>query len=1007
MIPQQLSLKNFLSYREMTLDFRGLHTACICGANGAGKSSLLEAITWVIWGRSRAEIEDDILHTGTSHGRVDFQFISHQQTYKIVRSRHRGKSSALDFLIQDHHQFRSLSGKGLKATQEKIIEVLKLDYDTFTNSAYLRQGQADEFMKRGSRERKQVLADLLKLDQYEILAEKAKDIYKEKKGQIELLEGRLQSLEQQLEQRQELEAYQQQITQEIAETQQKQEQEQWQLQQLQLSQNQRRTWQKQLDWHQDQIQASQRESQGLEQEKQVLLKQQQALNNLLNQENTITDNYQFFLQLQNQEVEFAQKFQQFQEIQQQQQQLEQRLLSQDHQLRLELKQLQLRLSTLHQQEQELQPLLSRTGDIQKGLVNLQTARQRLADLDHLQHQVAPLQQRQHQVQTALERVKLQLQAALEQKQLFVQQLQAEIMAIPQKRQALQGIDQEIKELDKKKVYQKRVQEKGQERRHFQERLQEHQKLWEEQLEEISQKLLLLETPGATCPLCEQHLDGHYHQQVIEKTQAQQKELQEQIWLIKEQIAVSERELQILRTEYAHIQEALSGYDALQQHYGQLEAELERAGEVYEQKSVLQLEIQQLEDQLSQGNYAQELQQELLEVTQELQALQYDEQRHSLARGAVDQYRWAEIQNAKLEDAQRQLNKISQEKPYLVQQITNYEQTLQNLHQTSEVYQQLQAVKEQFQDLGYERSRHQDLLEQLRGYQVWQLRYQECQQAKEQILPLQQRLEENQQRLEQRQQQLDTLHQELTTLQEQVNHYADHEAQILTLEQQISDRRRQLDELLSRKGRYEQIAIQLDTLREQFTENQQELQETKKQYRIHQELAKAFGKNGIQTLMIENILPQLETETNHLLARLTGNQLHIQFVTQKATKSTAKKASPKFIDTLDILIADAQGTRPYETYSGGEAFRINFSIRLALAKLLAQQAGTALQLLIIDEGFGTQDAEGCERLVAAINVIASDFACILTVTHMPQFKEAFQQRIEVHKSNQGSQVRVIG
>jgi exonuclease SbcC len=80
--------------------------------------------------------------------------------------------------------------------------------------------------------------------------------------------------------------------------------------------------------------------------------------------------------------------------------------------------------------------------------------------------------------------------------------------------------------------------------------------------------------------------------------------------------------------------------------------------------------------------------------------------------------------------------------------------------------------------------------------------------------------------------------------------------------------------------------------------------------------------------------------------------------------------------------------------------------LALAKLLAQRAGTALQLLIIDEGFGTQDAEGCERLVAAINAIAADFACILTVTHIPQFKEAFQQRIEVQKSDQGSKVRIL-
>ena len=139
-----------------------------------------------------------------------------------------------------------------------------------------------------------------------------------------------------------------------------------------------------------------------------------------------------------------------------------------------------------------------------------------------------------------------------------------------------------------------------------------------------------------------------------------------------------------------------------------------------------------------------------------------------------------------------------------------------------------------------------------------------------------------------------------------------------------------------------------------------------------------------------------------MARLTGNQLHIQIVTQK-TGSRSSKKKTKLIDTLDILIADASGTRPYETYSGGEAFRINFAIRLALAQLLAQRSGTSLQMLIVDEGFGTQDAEGCERLIAAINAIASDFACILTVTHMPQFKEAFQTRIEVSKTSLGSQL----
>ena len=151
-------------------------------------------------------------------------------------------------------------------------------------------------------------------------------------------------------------------------------------------------------------------------------------------------------------------------------------------------------------------------------------------------------------------------------------------------------------------------------------------------------------------------------------------------------------------------------------------------------------------------------------------------------------------------------------------------------------------------------------------------------------------------------------------------------------------------------------------------------------------------------MVENLLPQLEAETNHLLARLSNNQLHVQFVTQRASRR-----QQKLIDTLDILIADTGGTRPYETYSGGEAFRVNFAIRLALARLLAQRSGMPLQMLIIDEGFSTQDKEGCERLIAAINAIAADFACILTITHVPHFREAFQTRIDVIKTDAGSRL----
>jgi exonuclease SbcC len=192
------------------------------------------------------------------------------------------------------------------------------------------------------------------------------------------------------------------------------------------------------------------------------------------------------------------------------------------------------------------------------------------------------------------------------------------------------------------------------------------------------------------------------------------------------------------------------------------------------------------------------------------------------------------------------------------------------------------------------------------------------------------------------------------------------------------------------------------VQQQQQQQHKKLEDIRHKYRVYKSLAEAFGRNGIQALMIENLLPQLEAETNQILGRLSNHQLHVQFVTQRTGRS-----SKKLIDTLDILISDARSTRPYETYSGGEAFRVNFAIRLAIARLLAMRSGTALQMLIVDEGFGTQDQAGCERLISAIEAIAPDFACILTITHMPHFREAFQTRIDVAKDEDGSHIFISG
>jgi exonuclease SbcC len=177
----------------------------------------------------------------------------------------------------------------------------------------------------------------------------------------------------------------------------------------------------------------------------------------------------------------------------------------------------------------------------------------------------------------------------------------------------------------------------------------------------------------------------------------------------------------------------------------------------------------------------------------------------------------------------------------------------------------------------------------------------------------------------------------------------------------------------------------------------------RQISLLKKLEHAFSKDGVPALLIEQALPEIEEQANTLLERLSNGSMALKFETQADYKD-AKRTDKK--ETLEIKISDSSGNyREYEMYSGGEAFRVNFAIRLALSKVLAHRAGARLQTLVIDEGFGSQDADGRQRLIESINQVRADFKKILVITHLEELKDAFPARIEVEKGSSGSTVRV--
>ncbi|MQF64596.1 SMC family ATPase [SAR202 cluster bacterium AC-409-J13_OGT_754m] len=206
-----------------------------------------------------------------------------------------------------------------------------------------------------------------------------------------------------------------------------------------------------------------------------------------------------------------------------------------------------------------------------------------------------------------------------------------------------------------------------------------------------------------------------------------------------------------------------------------------------------------------------------------------------------------------------------------------------------------------------------------------------------------------------------------------------------------------NDLIKRSGDIEASLKRFAELEIEIENKTSQILKLRSTQNIYQELAYAFGRQGIQALIIETILPNIEVEANRLLSRMSEGQMSLSLETQREMKTR----KGEYAETLDIRISDELGPRPYEMFSGGEAFRINLALRIALSKVLANRSGAPLPTLFIDEGFGTQDGAGRERILDVIQAIQPDFERIIVITHLEELKESFPTRIEVLKTNGSS------
>ncbi len=855
MIPIKLAVRNFMPYRDNVppLYFTGIHTATISGDNGNGKSALIDAMTWALWGRTRAKSDDDLIHSGQTEMEVDFDFAVGQQTYRIIRKhtkprrRRASGQTILEFQLATENGFRPITGNSVRETEQKIKDTLHMDYDTFINSAFLRQGHADEFTVANPSKRKQVLADILGLSLYDELEEQAKELAKQQETEKALAESAIKDISDELAHKPAYEA-------ELAQAQSK------------LSSTEK------------------------------VIREQESRLNELRQKRELLKNKQWQLT---------------------------RLEEHINKTEEDLNRWNEHINQCLQRIKEYEKLIAQRSVIEEGYTQFVGAKKLSEELNQKLRLATALNERKHR----LEMVILQSSQALLREHALAEskigELEVKSQQLPRLKNELQNVQLQLRQLTEEEETLHHKRQTGQELRAHIHGLESNKARLEKEIEEIGEKLSLLSTQTeAKCPLCERELEVDGLKLIEAKYTTDKNGKSDSLKLNQAELARRKIELGSLEGETSQLEARLNQERTSAQSkasfLSQQIAEAEKAGKQLSEEGIRKAEI---EERLARKDFAAVEQEALRQLEGESAKLDYDSQQHEQVRLRLTSLEQYEKPKQKLEEADRL---ISQEK----EEASRAEQAAQELRHSLE--------------------------------------------------------SDNQNRQE--------LTIELSSLPQLDNDLAQAEAE----HQMLSAQQKQAQEIVGSVKEKLQRCSELEIKRK---DKEKLMSQASKEEKIYRDLAQAFGKKGIQALLIEMALPEIEAEANKLLGRMTDNRMHVKMETQRETKKG------DVIETLDIKIADELGTRNYEMFSGGEAFRINFAIRIALSRLLARRAGAPLPTLIIDEGFSTQDSSGLEKLKEAITSIQDDFQKILVITHIEEFRDAFPTRIDVIKTAEGSTIEV--
>ena len=973
MRPLLLELEGFTVYRKpQRIDFEKLSFFIIQGKTGAGKTSIVDAITFALYGkvpryRSARNTPSLVLSKGSKRMKVSLLFSVGGKRYKIERF-YREKPREDIVRVEEEGRRLNLKKSEVEAWVEKVTG---LDYKTFTKVILLPQGEFDRFLKPSTpKERREILINLLNLEVFEKVRSLASDSCRVLEGELRALRSELESigsigpeeLKALEEERKSLEKESESLKESISE----------------LERRLRRA----------------REKEEIEKEVAEL---EERLRELRDREEDIGEKKER-LERARRLLPFLPYIERLEELKRELRDLRierERVLKERVKLSDELANISSEIEKaeaeyrrLPQLREELQEAVGKKEKLsiaKKELRSLREFEKELKDIEkELEERERELSEREDRLRKGEEYI---AEAERELRDLdFDEELYERLLkeverkkSLLERKERLEEVERELKKLEEEEA--KYREETQRLRRELEEKERELEKV---SLLEQAHHLRAHLREGDTCPVCGGVFSGAPEEEVAQAGSLKEevKEIQKRLLEEEKRLSSTEAKIESLKREREELSSLLKGWEDILKI--DIESRLSRMEEKKKKKQELEKKLKKYGDRYNQL---------LRERESALRAVESLRSRKEAVERSADEKRekLRELMGFFFseEEVEKQEKELSLLEKHLRDKIAEIEKRREEVREYAQklerdlagVEARLKEIESSIEKKEEERKANLRRLTPVMEEQGDLERVRELALTEEELRELEKEIEGYERELALTEEKLDALRKRLES-------YGDTPPSE-EVERELSLIRERYEELMRRIGELSSELQQRRKLLTRKEEIERKLKEIERELSLYRRLSEDLKSDRLQDFAASLMLKRIVERASEYLYNFTGNY------------ELDMDASG------DLIVVDrVQGSeRDVKSLSGGETFLASLSLALGVSDVLSARAH--LESLFIDEGFGSLDEETRERVSDILEVIKQRINRMVgIISHIPDLAERFHQRIVVSKHGDFSTVEVL-